>query len=101
MRQTTAMQDSDDLAQVFIPVDTTGQLVAARQLADSIAATLRMARALVEARRRVDLDGLNGMIGLLCARALDLPPEQGRSFRARLIALRTDLDDLSVALKPP
>jgi hypothetical protein len=74
-----------------------------RHLADGIAATLRMARAMVEGQRDVDLQGLDGMIGLLCARALDLPPDQGRALRPRLIELLADVDALAGALaaEPP
>jgi hypothetical protein len=69
------------------------------QLADRIAGTLRMARALALNRRDIDLDGLDNEVGKLCARALDLPPDQGRQFRPRLVGLLADLDALSIAMR--
>jgi hypothetical protein len=80
---------------------TPAVLTATAALADGVAATLRVTRALVDSNRAVDLAGFDGMVGLLCARALDLPPEQGRVLRPRLVALRDDLDALAVALEPP
>lgn len=74
---------------------------AAAALADSVAATLRLGRALVSERRPVDLTGLDRVVGRLCAGVLDLPPEQGAALRPRLIALRDDLDRLSAALPKP
>ena len=68
---------------------------------DAINGTLRVARGLVRARRRIDLTGLDEDVGLLCAASLDLPPEQGRAMRPRLQAVLAQLDaladDLAVA----
>jgi hypothetical protein len=75
--------------------------IAEVELADSISATLRMALALIEGQRQVDLSGLDSMVGLLCARVLDLPPAQGRALRPRLASLLADLDELNGALAPP
>jgi hypothetical protein len=75
--------------------------IAEAELADTISATLRMALALIAGHRRVDLSGLEGMVGLLCARVLDLPPAQGRALRPRLASLLADLDELNGALAPP
>jgi len=74
---------------------------AASALADGIAATLRVARGLALAGRPVDLTGLDGMVGVLCARALDLPPAEGRCLRPRLAELLTELDTLGAALPNP
>jgi hypothetical protein len=49
----------------------------------------------------VDLSGLEGMVGLLCARVLDLPPAQGRGLRPLLASLLAELDELNGALAPP
>jgi len=61
-----------------------------------------VARALVETGRRVDLAGLDNQIGVLCARTLDLEPEEGRTARLELIRLRADIDRLATKLiRPP
>jgi hypothetical protein len=75
-----------------------GALETVRTLADGLARMLRTARALVGQRRLIDLAGLEADIGVLCARALDLPPEQGRLMRLELLALLSELDLLSEAV---
>lgn len=85
----------------FAAIEPAAAEAAATALAEGISATLRMARALIEGHRQVDLAGLDGMVGLLCARALDLPPEQGRALRPRLLLLLAELDGLNGALAPP
>ena len=60
---------------------------------------LRMTRALVAGGRNVDLMGLERQVGLLCAKTLDLPPEEGRAVRPVLIHLLADLDTLSNTLQ--
>lgn len=72
-------------------------------LADSLAKTVRLSRAFASSNRPVDLAGLDSGIGLLCAKALDLPPDRGRQLRPRLVALRQEMDELSHALRstPP
>jgi hypothetical protein len=67
-------------------------------LADELASTIGLARALAESGRAVDLTGLDSRIGLLCAKSLDLPPEQGRAMRHRLISLSGSIEALSRAL---
>jgi len=67
-------------------------------LVDSASGTLKIARALVEANRTIDLAGLDQMVGRLCAGALDLSPAAGRSVRSRLRVLQTELDALGVVL---
>ncbi len=71
-----------------------------RELAQAIAGTLRVARALAASGRRVDLAGLEEPVGLLCAKSLDLPPDQGRQMRIVLIDLRRELDALLETLGP-
>jgi hypothetical protein len=60
---------------------------AVRALADELTKMVSVACALIEADRTVDLTGLDNRIGLLCAKSLDLPPDEGRKVRPRLIAL--------------
>jgi hypothetical protein len=74
-------------------------LAATRELAQSIAGTLRVARGFLAAGRRIDLVGLEEPVGLLCAQSLDLPPEQGRQMLVVLINLRRELDVLSETLR--
>lgn len=70
-------------------------------LAAQLRNTLGVARALVEAGRRIDLAGLDDQVGLLCARMLDLEPDEGRSARVELIRLRAELDLLAAELARP
>ena len=72
--------------------------VAVGEMITSIVATLQIVRSLLTAGRQVDIEGLDRVVGVLCARALDLPPEQGRMVRPNLAILLIELDTLSVAL---
>jgi hypothetical protein len=74
---------------------------AVRTFARSLAGTARLALVLAEAGERIDLAGLTGHVGVLCARALDLAPEQGREVRTELMTLRHDLDALAHILGMP
>jgi len=78
-------------------------LAATAALADGVFSTLRVARALAESGRRIDVDGLDRLMGLLCAKSLDLPPEDGRRMRLTLLEMLDDVDALSHALRaaPP
>ncbi len=75
------------------------ELASSLAIADGLRQSLSLARALASRGRPVELDGVQGGVGLLCAKALDLPPEQGRLFRLSLIALRDEIDRLSSALR--
>lgn len=86
----------DALASGMPPPDAPLTTVCA--LADAVRATLRLARGLLASGRQIDLAGLHDMIGLLCARSLDLAPEHGRAMRPRLIDLLAELDALGAAL---
>ncbi|MEJ0016540.1 MAG: hypothetical protein WDN25_08235 [Acetobacteraceae bacterium] len=59
---------------------------------------MAVASALASCGRDVDLTGLDQQVGLLCAKSLDLPPDEGRGMRPRLIALVGSIDGLSRAL---
>lgn len=67
-------------------------------MSEDLGRTICIARALVEHGRTVDLVGLDRGIGLLCAKALDLPPETGRLVRPHLVALLGQADSLTEAL---
>lgn len=69
-------------------------------MAEALAATVRTARALARDGARIDLTGLDCLIGLLSARALDLRPDHARSLQPRLLDLLAELDGLSAALLP-
>jgi hypothetical protein len=77
---------------------TSTLLAELRAFADGVAQTLGVARGLVEAGRTVDLGGLEDQVGLVCAKALDLPPAEGRLMRGDLMALLARTEALSVAL---
>ncbi len=80
------------------PTAASAPLRELRAFADGVTQTLGVARGLVEAGRYVDLGGLEDQVGLLCAKALDLPPEEGRALRDELLALLARVEALSVAL---
>jgi hypothetical protein len=78
--------------------DTETPLDSVRACLEQFSHTLGIARSLVQAGTLVDLTGLDAEMGYICARTLDLPPEEGRALRPILIGLRADLDALSGAL---
>ncbi len=61
--------------------------------------TVNLAAGLATGGRRVDVSGLDRSVGLLCAKALDLPPAEGRTACALLFSLLNRIDALSVALR--
>jgi hypothetical protein len=68
-----------------------------RAYAEQLTKLVDFTRALVDANRKVDLTGLECEIGLLCAKSLDLPPDEGRRIRPRLLALFGSVEGLSRA----
>lgn len=58
-----------------------------------------IATTLVRDGHLIDLDGFDVQVGLLCAKALDLPTEQGRLMRPDLLRLCGRLETLDAALK--
>jgi hypothetical protein len=72
--------------------------VAVTALADELTKTVALARALVQSGRAIDLAGLDRQIGLLCAKSLDLPPDEGRRIRPWLVALSGSMEALSRTL---
>ena len=73
-------------------------LASVRAMADELTETVGMARVLASSGRVVDLTGLDQDVGLLCAKSLDLSPDQGRSLRPSLIVLSVAMDTLSRVL---
>lgn len=68
-------------------------------LAEQVRRTIAVARAFASTGRQLDMAGLEGSVGLLCAKTLDLPPDQGRTARAGLAAILAELDQLSAAVR--
>ena len=77
----------------------TAALGAVTNLASALARTVCVARALVDNGRSVDIAGLERGVGLLCAKALDLPYEQGKAVRPHLVALFNEVEGLTVAFR--
>ena len=67
-------------------------------LAATVTGTMRVARALVEVGRVVDVAGLDREVGLVCARSLDLPRPDGEAMRPLLQELLAELDALAGAV---
>lgn len=69
-----------------------------RASVQQIGCTVEIARRLVAGGKQVDLTGLDGQMGFVCARALNLPPEEGRALRPLLIDLLGAVDALAAEL---
>lgn len=61
--------------------------------------TVSLAAGLATGGRRVDVTGLDRSVGLLCAKALDLPQVEGHAACALLFSLLNRIDALSVAMQ--
>jgi hypothetical protein len=70
-------------------------------MAERLARTVAVARALILAGRTVDLAGIQDGIGLLCAKTLDLPPQQARRMLPALLEMCGQIDSLTSALRRP
>jgi hypothetical protein len=81
-----------------VPQPTEAPADAVRTFAEKLTKLVELARAFVDSNREVDLAGLDHQIGLLCAKTLDLPPDEGRRMRPRMIALFGSVEGLSRAL---
>lgn len=92
------MEPSAALAEVSPLLADRTRIGRTRSLAGGIATTIRLSRALVDTGRSVDLAGLDRVVGLLCAKALDLQPEQGRELVPELSAMLREIDGLTAAL---
>lgn len=68
-------------------------------LSAQAASVIAVARTLVESERAVDLQGLQQHVGVLCAKALDLPPGQAGFAKLELRRLVTGLDALERAMR--
>jgi hypothetical protein len=66
----------------------------------AMAGTLALAEALVDAGRRIDLDGLDREIAAICAAARAAPRGADPQLRDALIGLRTQIERLALRLPP-
>lgn len=66
---------------------------------ETMTSTVCVARALVMAGCRIDLEGLDQEIGDLCAEAVALPRAEGQSIRPALEALLREVDQLYQELR--
>ena len=87
--------DTDQPASVLAgwPAAASAMAGAEQSVAD-LGAILQLARAMAEAGRRVDLGGLQALMGRLCARSLDLMPEEGRRIAPHLAGVLAEIDAL-------
>ncbi|HEY0205089.1 MAG TPA: hypothetical protein VGC15_13185 [Acetobacteraceae bacterium] len=81
------------------PTPPSNPIAQQQALAEQVQRIVAVTRALAESGRRVDLSGLDGAVGLLCAKTLDLPPDQGRLARPQLAAILAELDQLGATLR--
>ncbi len=83
----------------------TQPLTSLRSFLEDLSNTISIARTLVRDGHQVDLAGFDRQVGLLCANALDLPPEQGRAVRPDMEELLHSVDALAACLgasvRPP
>ena len=88
---------------VLFPFDNDGYDAAASgaviAMSEELGRTIYVARVLVDHGRTIDLAGLDRGVGLLCAKALDLPPDSGRHVRAYLVVLLAEVDRLTEAIR--
>jgi hypothetical protein len=70
-----------------------------RSLAKELYATIGVASALARMGRSLDLIGLDTQVGFICAKVLDLGPEDGRELYQELIAIRLGLASLAELMK--
>ena len=68
-------------------------------LSAQTARLIAVTHALVSTRRYVDLDGLQSQVGLLCAKALDLPPSRTGFLKLELQQLVGSIDALLTSLR--
>ena len=70
-----------------------------RALSQGIARVLELAVILAESGRRIDLVGIDRKVGLMCAQALDLPPDLGRDLLPALRAQIVTIDRLTELIR--
>ena len=78
--------DFDPVAEVLALSEQTARMIAVTQ-------------ALVLSQRHVDVQGLQNHVGLLCAKALDLPASQTGFIKLELERLASGLDALNASMR--
>ncbi len=66
-----------------------------RGLASSLLSTVQMFQVTASTAPSIDLAGLDATVGLLCAKTLDLDPEEGRLLLPDLLTVLAELTTLS------
>ena len=74
-------------------------LRALRSFLEDLENATAIATTLVRDGHLIDLTDFDAQVGLLCAKALDLPTEQGRLIRPELMRLRERLETLDASLR--
>jgi hypothetical protein len=77
------------------------QLAELRSFLEDLGNEVRIARTLIQDGHAVDLQGLDAQFGLLCAKALDLPTEEGRTLRPDLEGMLSLVDSLIASMHEP
>lgn len=67
--------------------------------AEQTARLVAVTQALVASQRHVDIGGLQNQVGLLCAKALDLPPSKTGFLKLELRRLASSLDLLNATMR--
>ncbi len=99
---TTAAEFAADWTRLLFQRASPGlALQSAQAMALSVDRTLGVARALAQSGRRVDLAGLEELIGRLTAAAIDLDDTDRREIEPALSGLLRSLAALELALHPP
>lgn len=89
--------DSTGLAEALAFPDTPVERT--RIAAASLRKAAALARALAISGRPIDLTGLDGQVGRICAGALDLPPDEGHVLRPDLESLLAEIAALAAVMR--
>ncbi len=78
---------------------THASLAELRSFLEDLENAAAIATTLVREGHLIDLGDFDSQVGLLCAKALDLPDSQGKLVRPGLLRLREKLETLELSLK--
>lgn len=74
-------------------------LLALRSFLEDLENATAVATTFVRDGHMIDLADFDAQVGLLCAKTLDLPSDQGRLMRPELMRLREKLEALEATLR--